>query len=137
MSGLRFARGKPIFGCLGDADSASKADAMIDPRKSLEFFASRTEMAANMKKLLCNFYMHVGECHQSNKNLSTPPSGQNSSPISARLSPRGYAGPFLENAKLACHTLGTWQLLFDQQHMRLASSFSLTMMSRISCAMSG
>jgi len=70
MSGFRFARGKPIFCLFGGCWSASKAGAMIDPRKSFKIFGSRTEMAADMKKLLCNFYMHVGECNQSNRKRS-------------------------------------------------------------------
>ena len=48
---------------------------MIDPRKSFGIFGSRTEMAADMKKLLCNFYMHEGECNQSNRKRSHPQVG--------------------------------------------------------------
>jgi hypothetical protein len=49
---------------LGDAYTESKAGATIDARKSSEIFGFGTKMAGGMKKLLCNFYMHVASGNQ-------------------------------------------------------------------------
>jgi hypothetical protein len=100
---IQLRRDKPIFVCLGDVYSASKAGAMIDPRKSFGIFGSRREMAAGMKKLLCNFYMHVGECNQSNRKRFTSKWAQTSRSVSTRLSaPRCPRASLLRESNRSC-----------------------------------